>query len=178
MENAFSCFIPRFVFPILGTIHNGDFYSNPMLLTQVCSMDHTLRNTVLVEIWRILYTRDWRRKCSPLQYSCLENPRHRGAWWAAVYGVPQSRTLLKRLSSSSSSIHKRGTPGDSVVKNLPAMQKMQETRVRSLGWKDPLEEGMATPFSILAWRIPWTVQPIPGRLQSIGSHRVRQTEAT
>ena len=39
---------------------------------------------------------------NPLQYSCLENPRDRGAWWAAVYGVAQSRTLLKRLSSSSS----------------------------------------------------------------------------
>ena len=39
---------------------------------------------------------------TPLQYSCLENPRDRGAWWAAVYGVAQSRTRLKRLSSSSS----------------------------------------------------------------------------
>ena len=39
---------------------------------------------------------------NPLQYSCLENPRDRGAWWAAVYGVAQSRTRLKRLSSSSS----------------------------------------------------------------------------
>ena len=38
----------------------------------------------------------------PLQYSCLENPRDRGAWWAAVYGVTQSWTRLKRLSSSSS----------------------------------------------------------------------------
>ena len=38
---------------------------------------------------------------TPLQYSCLENPRDRGAWWAAVYGVAQSRTRLKRLSSSS-----------------------------------------------------------------------------
>jgi len=38
---------------------------------------------------------------NPLQYSCLENPRDRGAWWAAVYGVAQSWTLLKRLSSSS-----------------------------------------------------------------------------
>ena len=37
---------------------------------------------------------------NPLQYSCLENPRERGAWWAAVYGVAQSRTWLKRLSSS------------------------------------------------------------------------------
>ena len=38
---------------------------------------------------------------NPLQNSCLENPRDRGAWWAAVYGVTQSRTRLKRLSSSS-----------------------------------------------------------------------------
>ena len=39
---------------------------------------------------------------NPLQCSCLENPRDRGAWWAAIYGVAQSRTRLKRLSSSSS----------------------------------------------------------------------------
>ena len=38
---------------------------------------------------------------NPLQYSCLENPRDRGAWWAAIYGVAQSQTRLKRLSSSS-----------------------------------------------------------------------------
>ena len=44
----------------------------------------------------------WRRKCNPLQCSFLENPRDGGAWWAAVYGVAQSRTRLKRLSSSSS----------------------------------------------------------------------------
>ena len=41
---------------------------------------------------------------NPLQYSCLENPRDEGAWWAVVYGVAQSRTRLKRLSSSSSSM--------------------------------------------------------------------------
>ena len=40
---------------------------------------------------------------NPLQYSCLENPRDGGAWWAAIYGVAQSWTRLKRLSSSSSS---------------------------------------------------------------------------
>ena len=58
----------------------------------------------------------------------------------------------------------------SVVKNLPAMQKMQETWVQSLGQEDPLEESMATHSSILAWRIPWTEEP--GRLQSIGSQKV------
>ena len=40
---------------------------------------------------------------NPLQYSCPENPRDRGAWWAAIYGIAQSRTRLKQLSSSSSS---------------------------------------------------------------------------
>ena len=42
---------------------------------------------------------------NPFQCSCLENPRDEGAWWAAVYGVAQSQTRLKRLSSSSSSSH-------------------------------------------------------------------------
>ena len=47
----------------------------------------------------------WEGNGNPLQCSCLENPRDGGAWWAAVYGVSQSRTLLKRLSSSSSSMY-------------------------------------------------------------------------
>ena len=54
-----------------------------------------------------------------------------------------------------------------IVKNPPAMW---ETWVRSLGWEDPLEEGMATHSSILAWRILWTEEP--GGLQSTGSQRV------
>ena len=45
---------------------------------------------------------------NPLQYSCLENPRDGGAWWGDVYGVAQSRTQLKRFSSSSSSAGKTG----------------------------------------------------------------------
>ena len=53
---------------------------------------------------------------------------------------------------------------------------MQETRVRSLGWEDPLEKGTATHSSILAWRIPWTEEP--GGLQSMGSQRVRHDLAT
>ena len=52
------------------------------------------------------------------------------------------------------------------VKNLPAMQDMQEIRVQSQGWEDPLEDGMATHSSILAWRIPWTEEP--GGPQSMG----------
>ena len=60
-----------------------------------------------------------------------------------------------------------GFPGGSVVENLPAMQ---ETWVLSLGQEDPLEKGMATQSSILAWRIPWTEKP--GGLQFTGSQRV------
>ena len=59
-----------------------------------------------------------------------------------------------------------GFPGGSVVKNTPAMQEPQETQVRSLGQEDPLEEGIASYSSILAWRISWTEEP--GRLQSMG----------
>ena len=54
-----------------------------------------------------------------------------------------------------------------MVKNLPAMW---ETWIQSLGWEDPLEEGMATHSSILAWRIPRTEEP--GRLHSMGWQRV------
>ena len=60
-----------------------------------------------------------------------------------------------------------------MVKNLPAMQEM---RVWSLGWKDPLEKEMTTHSSILAWRIPWAEEP--GRLQSMRSQRIRHNWAT
>jgi len=59
------------------------------------------------------------------------------------------------------------------VKNLPAMQ---ETQIWSLGQEDPLEKGIATHSSILAWRISWTEEP--GRLQSTGSQRVGYDRAT
>ena len=54
-----------------------------------------------------------------------------------------------------------------MVKNLPAVQ---ETWVRSQGWEDSLEKGMATHSSFLAWKIPWTEEP--GGLQSMESQRV------
>ena len=60
-----------------------------------------------------------------------------------------------------------GFPDGSLVKNLPAVK---EIWVQSLGGEDPLEKGMATHSSILAWRIPWTGEP--GGLQSMRSQRV------
>ena len=66
---------------------------------------------------------------------------------------------------------KLGFPSSSAVKNLPEVQVMQKTCVRSLGQEDPLEKEMATYSSILAGKIPWTGEP--GGLQSTGSQRVR-----
>ena len=60
-----------------------------------------------------------------------------------------------------------------MVKNL---SPMWETQVRSLGWEDPLEEGMATHSFILAWGVPGTEEP--GGLQTTGSPRVRRDRAT
>ena len=54
-----------------------------------------------------------------------------------------------------------------MVKSPPAMQKIQ---VQSLGWEDPLEKGMTTHSSILAWRIPWEME-LAGELQSMGSQK-------
>ena len=75
---------------------------------------------------------------TPLQYSRLENPIDRGAWWAAVHGVAKSQT---RLSDFTMTFHFHA-----------------------------LEEEMATHSSVLAWRIPGTVEP--SGLLSMGSHRV------
>ena len=76
--------------------------------------------------------------CTPLQYSCLENPMDGGAWKAAVHGVAEGWTRLSDFT---------------FIFHFPA-----------------LEKEMATHSSVLAWRIPGTGEP--GRLPSMGSHRV------
>jgi len=90
----------------------------------------------------------WLSEWTELNWTELTSP-WLGEWWS-------SRVLVAQT-----------------VKNLPAKQ---ETQVWSLGWEDPLEKGMATHSSILAWRIPWTKEP--GRPQSMGSQRVRHNWAT
>ena len=65
----------------------------------------------------------------------------------------------------------RASQGALVVKNLPANAGDIETWVQSLGQKDPLEEGMATGSTVLAWRVPWTEEL--GGLQCMGLQRVR-----
>ena len=98
----------------------------------------------------------WRRKWQPTPVFSLENPRDRGAWWAAVYGVTQSQTWLKWRSSSSS----REMFGASQLAQWQRTHlPIQEMQVRSLGWKEALENKMATYSSILASEIPCTEEP-------------------
>ena len=70
----------------------------------------------------------------------------------------------------------RASPMAQCVKNLPAVQKTQETQVRSLGWEDLLEKAMTTHSSILAWKILRTEEP--DGLQSMGSQGVGHDWAT
>ena len=58
-----------------------------------------------------------------------------------------------------------------VAQTVKRLSMMQETQVRSLGWEDPLEKEMAIHSSTIAWKILWTEEP--GRLQSMGSQRIR-----
>ena len=102
---------------------------------------------------------------NPLQCSWLENPRDGEPGGLPSLRLHKSQTLLKKPSSSSIDY---GAPLlAQLVKNPPAMW---ETWVQSLGWEDPLEKGKATHSSVLAWRIPWTVQ-------SMGSQKVRQDQS-
>ena len=109
-----------------------------------------MKTVSLSRYYQLLYhtASCWNLKCTvlrfregngtPLQYSCLENPMDRRAWWAAVHGVAKSQTWLSDFTFT---FHFY-----------------------------TLEEEMATHSSVLAWRIPGTGEP--GRLPSMGSHRV------
>ena len=85
-------------------------------------------------------------------------------------GKPFSITVIQVYASTSNAKEAEIELFYKVVKNLPSMQETKEARVQSLGQEDPLEEGMATHSSVLAWKIPWTEEP--GGLQSRGSERV------
>ena len=80
--------------------------------------------------------------------------------------------FLKKIKIELPDNNFKGFPGGASGEITPLpMQETQETRIRSLGQEDPLEEGMAAHARILAWRIPQTEEP--GRLQSMGLQRVR-----
>ena len=86
-------------------------------------------------------------------------------WWYNTWVTWIKQNFLHKYSSD------RGFSGGSVIKNPPAVQDLQEIWVGFLGGEDPLEEGMVTHSSTLAWKIPWTEEP--GGLQSMGLQRVR-----
>ena len=75
------------------------------------------------------------------------------------------------LSTSCSDYSSRNSQASLVAQMVKTLSAMQETWFQSLGWEDPLEEGMVTHSSILALRIPWTEEP--GRLEFVASQRVR-----
>ena len=83
--------------------------------------------------WATSLSRTGEGNGNPLQYSCLENPRDGGAWWAAVYGVAQSWTRLTRLSSSSSSNIKLQRP---LTKGkLPCLPPHPQPYHQKTSWK-------------------------------------------
>ena len=105
----------------------------------------------------------WDKCLSSVQ--SLSHVRLFGTPWTAAHqaslSITNSQSLLKLTPNGISLVAQ-------TVKCLPTMQ---ETRVRSLGWEDPPDKEMATHSSTLAWKSPWMEEP--GRLQSMGSQRVR-----
>ena len=126
----------------ISLLHKRGFFSlvypSQQALSNANYLDHKPHNEDWIKVWRrlcksILNTTNMKEGLAywsdrepiiiigegngnPLQCSCLENPRDGGTWWAAIYGVAQSRTRLKRLSSSSSS-NNYPKVGYSVVRN-------------------------------------------------------------
>ena len=98
---------------------------------------------------------------------------NRKAWQAIVHGVAKSQTRLGDQVQHSTKTMRGASLVAQMLKNLPAMQ---ETQVLSLGQEDPLEKGISTHSSVLAWKIPWTEEP--GGLQSMGHKESDPAEAT
>ena len=87
-----------------------------------------------------------------------------------------AKQLMKYVSNTVIQILQRGAKTENmgevlVAQTVKHLSTMRETRVRSLGWEDPLEKEMAIHSRTIAWKIPWTEEP--GRLQPLGSQRVR-----
>ena len=109
---------------------------------------------------------------NPLQCSCLENPRDRGAWWAAISGVAQSQTRLKRLSSSSSPKVEKAMASHSSTLAWKIPRTEEPGRLQSMG--SDTTEGLHFHFSLFTfmhWRSKWQPTPVflPGESQRWGS---------
>ena len=85
--------------------------------------------------------------------------RHRKQTYSYQRGKKVERWINSEAGTNIYTLLYMGFPSGLAVKNLPAMQEMQETWVQSLGQEDPLEKEMVTQSSILAWKIPWMEKP-------------------
>ena len=108
---------------------------------------------------------------NPFLYSCLENSMDRGAWQATLHGITEL-DITEQLTHSCY-VLLRAYQVVLLVKNLPASVGDIEIQDGYLSLENPLEEGMATHSSILAWRIPQIEEA--DRLQSMGSHKLIAT---
>ena len=95
----------------------------------------------------------------PMTLSYFPRPEVLGLW--LLWFLPHCHSSCCLCICSLLQRH-RGFPSGSAVKNLPAVQETQEIQVGSLGWEDPLEEGMTTHSSSLSWRIPWIGRILAG----------------
>ena len=126
----------------------------PALCPQVCSLRQCLCSPGAYVVPGSLYLFPGVGHGTPLQYSCLENPTDRGAWWAAVHGVAKNRTRLKRLSKQASKenqIHPilGGSDGKASAYNAGDLGLIPGSG-RSSG------EGNVNPLQYSCLRNPWT----------------------
>ena len=105
---------------------------------------------------------------------------HRSLWWPVGMALPGYTGPLLQKATSPTLGNITNPPNlweaSLVAQSVKILPVIQATQLRFLGREDPLEKEMVTHSSILAWRIPWTEKP--GRLQSLGSQRVRHDSAT
>ena len=136
-------------------LHFKETLTNQNTPIKMGRLSKSLKSSDNLRVVDILLTLNLLLKCLFLSKYCQKHLHRKGVLLLTVIGSLLICMCVPCLL---------GFPSGSAVKNLPAEQQLQETQVRSLGWEDPLEEGMTTHTSIIAWRIPWIGEP--GRLQS------------
>ena len=120
-------------------------------------------------------TRRQRPRAAEVDNDFLKEGKKTGFIGEIIDSRAEARRCQRSLLHFAVCRRARGAPlGAHRVKNLPAAQ---ETRVRSLGWEDPLEEDMATHSSVLAWRTPWTEEPVHGgTIHGVAKRRTRLSD--
>ena len=160
VQPAWSCFLPR---PYVSASNKLVLSSSPCCFIDICAF----------WVWFAFFKKKFYWK---VHLQCCISFCCTIKWVSYTYVCINMYSFLKAFSSIIAYykiVSRVAFLMAHMVKNLPAIWK---TQVWSLRWKDPLERGMATHSSILAWRIPWTEET--GGLQSMGLQRVRHDWAT